>query len=45
MHAVDFLDAEAVHEAVLNHRLAAGAAFLGRLENDDRRAGEVARFG
>jgi hypothetical protein len=45
MHAVHFLDAEAVHEAVLNHRLAASAAFFGRLENDDCRAGEVARLG
>ncbi len=45
MHAVDLLDAEAVHQAVLDHGLAAGAAFLGRLEDHDGGAGEVARLG
>ena len=45
VHAVDFLDAEALHQAVLDHRLAAAAALLGRLEDHDRGAGEVARLG
>ena len=45
VHAVDFLDAEAVHQAVLDHGLAAGAALLGRLEDHHRGAGEVARLG
>ena len=45
MHAVDLLDAEALHQAVLDHRLAAAAAFLGRLEDDDRGAVEIARLG
>ena len=33
VHAVDLLDAEALHQPVLDHRLAAGAAFFGRLED------------
>src|SRR5262249_8287935 len=45
VHAVDFFDAEAVHQPILDHRLAAGAALLGRLENHDRSACEVARLG
>ena len=45
VHPVDFLDAEAVHQAVLNHGSAAAAALLGRLEDHDRGAGEVARLG
>ena len=45
VHAVDLLHAEAVHQAVLDHGLAAAAAFLGRLEDDDGGAGEVARLG
>ena len=45
VHAVDFLDAEALHQAVLHHGAAAGAALLGRLEDHDRGAGEVARLG
>ena len=45
VHAVDFLDAEALHQAVLHHGLAAGAALLGRLEDHDRGAGEIARLG
>ena len=45
MHAVDLLDAEAVHQAVLDHGEAAGAALLRRLEDDHRRAGEVAGLG
>ena len=45
VHAVDFLDAEALHQAVLDHRRAAGAALLRRLKHDHRGAGEVARLG
>ena len=45
MHAVDFLDAETVHQAVLDHGLAAGAALLGRLEDHHRGAVEVAGLG
>ncbi len=45
MHAVDFADAEAVHHAVIDHGLAAGAALLGRLKNDHRAAVEIARLG
>ena len=42
VHAVDFLDGEVFHQAVVDHRLGARAAFLGGLEDDDRRAREVA---
>ena len=45
VHPVDFLDAEAVHQAVLHHGLAAGAALLGRLKDHHRGAGEIARLG
>ena len=45
VHAVDLLDAEAVHHPVLDHGEAAGAALLRRLEDHHRRAGEVARLG
>ena len=45
VQAIDLLDAEALHHAVLHHRLAAGAALLRRLEDDDRRAVEAARLG
>ena len=45
VHAVDLLDAEAVHHAVLDHLAAAAAALLGRLEDHHRGAGEVARLG
>ena len=45
VHAVDLVDAEALHQAVLDHGLAAGAAFLGRLEDHHRGAGEIARLG
>src|SRR6187551_218370 len=45
MHAVDFLDAEALHQPVLDHGLAASTPLLRRLEDDDRRAGKIARFG
>jgi hypothetical protein len=36
VHAVDFLDAEAGHQPVIDHRLAAGSALLRRLEDHDR---------
>ena len=45
VHAVDLLDAEAVHHPVLDHGAAAGAALLRRLEDEHRRAGEAARLG
>ena len=45
VHAVDLLDAEALHHAVLDHRAAAAAAFLGRLEDDHGGAVEIARLG
>ncbi len=45
VHPVDFLDPEARHQAVVDHRLAAGAAFLGRLEDHDRVAAEIAGLG
>ena len=45
VHAVDLLDLEAVHHAVLHHLAAAAAALLGRLEDHHRGAGEVARLG
>jgi hypothetical protein len=44
VHAVDLLDAPAVHQPVVHHGLAAGAALLGRLEDDDGGAVEVARL-
>ncbi len=45
VHAVDLADAEALHHTVVDHRLGAGAAFLGGLEDDDRRTVEAARLG
>ena len=36
---------EPLHQAVLDHRLAAGAALLRRLEDHDRGAGEIAGLG
>ena len=45
VHAVDFLDAEALHQPVLDHGLAAGTPLLRRLEDHDRRAGKIARLG
>src|SRR5690606_29064415 len=45
VHAEHLLDAPALHQAVLDHRLAAGAAFFRRLENDDGGAVEVAALG
>ena len=45
VHAVDLADAEALHHAVVEHGLAAGAALLGRLEDHHRGAGEIARLG
>src|SRR4051812_1423701 len=44
VHAIDLLDAEALHEAVLDHRVTTPAALLGRLEDQHRRAVEVARL-
>ena len=45
MQAVDLLDAEALHQAVIDHGAAAGAALLRRLEDHDRGAREIARLG
>ena len=45
MHAIDLLHAEAIHQAVIDHGLAAPAALFRRLEDDDRRACEVAGLG
>ncbi len=40
VQAVDLLDAETLHQAVFDHSPAAGAALLGRLEDQHRGAGE-----
>ena len=45
MHAVDLLDAEPVHQSVVDHRHRARAALFGRLEDDDGVAGEIAGLG
>ena len=45
MHAVDLLDAEPVHQPVLDHRDRAGAALFRRLEDHDRVACEIAGLG
>ena len=45
VHAVDFLDGETVHQAVLDHLAAAATALLRGLKDDHRGAGEVARLG
>ena len=45
MHPENLLDAETVHETILDHRGGAGAALFGRLEDHDGIAGEIAGFG
>ncbi len=45
VHAIDLLDAPAGHQPVVDHGLAAGAAFLGRLEDHDHGAVEIAGLG
>ena len=45
VHAIDLLDAEAVHQPVLDHRQSARAALFRRLEDHDRRAGKIAGLG
>ncbi len=45
VHAVDLVDGKSLHHAVVQHRLAAGAAFFGGLEDHDSGAVEVARLG
>ena len=45
MHAVDLLDAEPVHQPVLDHGVGARPALLGRLEDHDGVAGEVPGLG
>ena len=45
MHAIDLLDAEPVHQPVLDHRGGACTALLGRLEDHDCVAGEIPGLG
>ncbi len=45
MHAVDLIDGEAVHQAVLDHRGGTGAALFRRLEDHHGVAGEIAGLG
>ena len=45
MHAVDLLDAEPVHQTVLDHGGGARTALLGRLEDHDRVACEISGLG
>ena len=45
MHAIDLLDAEAFHQPILEHGASAGAAFLGRLEDQHGGAVEIAGLG
>ena len=45
VHAIDLFDAEALHQPIVDHRLAAGPAFFGRLEDQHRGAIEIARLG
>ena len=45
VQAIDLLDSPAGHEPIVDHGLAAGAAFLGRLEDHHRGSVEIARFG
>ena len=45
MHAVDLLDAEPVHQTVLDHGGGARTALLGRLKDHDRVAGEIPGLG
>ena len=45
MHAVNLLDAEPVHQPVLDHGGGARTALLGRLEDHDRVAGEIPGLG
>ncbi|MNS96670.1 hypothetical protein D3C72_1309820 [compost metagenome] len=45
MHAVDLVDAETLHQAVLDHGKRAGTSFFRRLEDDGDGAGEVAGLG
>ncbi len=45
MEAVHLLDAPTIHEAVVDHRLGPGAAFLSGLKDQHNSAVEVACFG
>ena len=45
MHAENLLDLEPVHQPVLDHGVGARAPLFGGLEDHDRVAGEIARFG
>ncbi len=44
VHAVDLLDLETVHDAVVHHLAPAAAALFGRLEDDNGVSGEIARL-
>ena len=45
MQTVDLLNSKSLHEAIVDHGLGAGAAFFGRLEDDNHGPGEIARGG
>ncbi len=45
VHAVDLIDGETIHQAILDHRRRAGAALFRRLEDDDGVTGEIAGLG
>ncbi len=45
VHAVKLLDAETLDEPVVDHRLGAGATFLGRLKHQNDGAGKIACLG
>ena len=45
VHAIDLLDAEPVHQPVLDHGVGARTALLGRLEDHDRVTGEIPGLG
>ena len=45
VHAVDLVDGEAIHQAVLHHRKTACPALLRRLEDHDGGAGEITGLG
>ena len=44
VQAVNFLDVETIHEAVVDHYLATATAFFGRLENDHHGAVKIPGF-
>src|SRR5262249_39554507 len=44
VHAVNFVDAEPIHESVIDHHFAAAAALFRRLENDDSGPRKISRL-